>query len=143
MDMPALLPEESSRTVRGGLRSVQKSTHIVDDIKFDDVLDAINPMNHIPILSKLTQSSNPLMPITKMAGSALMGGPIGLAISAMDSVVEQVTGNSMLGNTIETIFGDSQESAVSQVEAKAESIASERYKSIANAHKRHFHTWSA
>lgn len=129
-----------------GLKSVQKETHHVDSISFDDVLEAFNPLNHIPIISEFSETQNPLMPLTKMAGSMLIGGPLGLAMSAVDVVSKEATGQTVLANVVDVITGEGENGDSAEALALAESAkaryASERYQSFANAHKRHLHTWS-
>lgn len=128
----------SSAAVRPrGLRSVQKPTVEAREITFGDVLQAVNPLNHIPFVSQL--NNNPVSPLVKMVGSAVIGGPIGLAAAAIDAVFEEATGRSVAGNVIHMALNGPEESASRTAQEKA----SQRYQSVANAHKRHFHTWRA
>ncbi len=141
-----IISTETTRASRG-FRSSQKPTQQFNDISFGDVLDAFNPLNHIPIISNLkSDNTNPVSSIAKMTGGALLGGPVGLAISAIDIVVSEATGKTMLGNAIETVFGkgagDSEASATLPAQLPSQQ-ASQRYQSFADAHKRHAHTWRA
>ncbi len=132
MDTGNTLSINSSVRPRGW-HSVQKQTHEIAQITFDDVLTVINPLNHIPVVSGLR--GNPVSPAVRMVGGALLGGPIGFAASAIDAVFEEATGKSVLGNVVETAF-------VPEL-PKTQEIAAARYRSIADAHKRHIHTWRA
>lgn len=135
MDMNLVSSEVSHS--RRGFRSSQKPTQQFDNVSFGHFLDAFNPLNHIPVLSSLKEDVNPVAPIAKMTGGMLLGGPIGLAFSAVDVVINEATGKSMLGNAIHAAFGE-EEAAPTQTE-----VAVRRYRSLADAHKRHLHTWRA
>ncbi len=65
-----------------------------DGLSFRDVLDAINPLNHIPIVSELMQSAtgHEVSTASKLVGGALLGGPIGVVASLINAVFEQQTG---------------------------------------------------
>lgn len=55
------------------------------EISFDDFLDAINPLQHIPVLSSLYRgiTGESINPVSRIAGDALYGGVFGLASAAM------------------------------------------------------------
>ncbi len=57
-------------------------------ISFDDFLDAINPFQHIPVLSSVYRaiSGESINPVSRIAGDALYGGIFGLASAAMSGV---------------------------------------------------------
>ena len=118
-----------------GWHSVQKQTHEIAQITFDDVLEVMNPLNHIPLVSDL--QDNPVSPVVRMVGSALLGGPVGFALSAIDTVFEEATGKSVIGNVFDAAFSSETETL------EAQEIVAKRYRSIADAHKRHIHTWNA
>lgn len=128
------LSTEVSRFSKG-FRSSQKPTQQFNEINFFDVLDAFNPLNHIPVISSLREDANPVLPIAKMTGGLLIGGPVGFAMSAIDLVVKEASGKSMLGNALETVFAEGSDEPPVR-------LAHKRYQSIADANKRHFHTWN-
>lgn len=51
---------------------------------FSDIIDMVNPLQHIPIVSNLYQSAtgDTLGSIAKIVGGALFGGPVGALVSA-------------------------------------------------------------
>jgi len=55
------------------------------EISFEDFLDAINPLQHIPVLSSLYRglTGESINPVSRIAGDALYGGVFGLASAAM------------------------------------------------------------
>lgn len=75
-----------------------KSTDLFgkDGLTFGDVLDAINPLNHIPIVSDIVkeQTGASISPVSRMVGGALLGGPIGFVASLASVIFEDATGQS-------------------------------------------------
>ena len=67
-----------------------------DGLSFGDVLDAINPLNHIPIVSDIFASltGHKASAGSRLAGGALFGGPIGLVASLAGVIFEQEKGAS-------------------------------------------------
>jgi hypothetical protein len=65
-----------------------------DGLTFGDVFDIINPLQHIPIISTIYRSitGDDIAAGPKIAGGVLFGGVIGLAVSIVDTVIEQITG---------------------------------------------------
>ena len=61
---------------------------------FADLLDVINPLQHIPIVSTLYRqlTGDTIAEAPRMMGSALWGGPMGIAAALTDSVVRGETG---------------------------------------------------
>lgn len=62
--------------------------------KFSDFLDIINPLQHIPIVSTVYRAitGDQIEAGSRMAGGALFGGPIGLAVSVVSAMVNESTG---------------------------------------------------
>lgn len=61
---------------------------------FDDLLDIVNPLQHIPIVSTIYRAitGDKIGDVEKIAGGALYGGLIGLGSSLADVAFEQITG---------------------------------------------------
>lgn len=61
---------------------------------FWDFLDVINPLQHIPVVNTLYRemTGDEIKAPAKMIGSAIIGGPIGLAVAMIDSAIEDTTG---------------------------------------------------
>lgn len=64
------------------------------DFTFWDFLDAINPLQHIPIVNGIYRelTGDTIKPVMKLAGGALFGGPLGLALSTVDVGIQGTTG---------------------------------------------------
>jgi hypothetical protein len=69
-----------------------------DGLTFGDVLDAINPLNHLPVVSQLTSSADQPGPslASRLVGGALLGGPVGFAVTLAGMVVKDATGQTPL-----------------------------------------------
>lgn len=79
-----------------------------DGLTFGDVLDVINPLQHIPVVSTLYRAitGDEISPGARVAGGALFGGPIGFAVATANAMVEASAGKD-IGDTIVTaLFGD-------------------------------------
>lgn len=60
-----------------------------DGLTFSDVLDVVNPLQHIPVLGHIYRklTGDEIDPASKLAGATLYGGPIGAAFSVASSLV--------------------------------------------------------
>ena len=78
-----------------------------DGLTFLDLLDVINPLQHIPIISTLYRhlTGDELSPAARIAGGALFGGPIGAAISVANVIVEYTSGKDV-GEHVLSLFVD-------------------------------------
>ena len=74
-----------------------------DGFSFLDFLDIINPLQHIPLVSKIYRkiTGDLIDPASKIAGSALYGGPIGAVTSLFDVMIENSTGRDILEHALE------------------------------------------
>lgn len=74
----------------------EKDFSLVGDgeISFWDFLDAINPLQHIPIINGIYRelTGDTIKPVMKLAGGTLFGGPLGLVLAAADVGLEASTG---------------------------------------------------
>lgn len=64
------------------------------DFSFSDVLDIINPLQHIPLLNRMYRevTGDTIGTAAKIAGGTLFGGAAGLVASLVDNVIEDATG---------------------------------------------------
>ena len=63
-----------------------------DGLTFGDVLDVVNPLQHIPVLGNLYRraTGDSIDPATRIAGGALFGGPFGAAFAAAAVVIRHL-----------------------------------------------------
>jgi hypothetical protein len=77
-------------------------------ITFDDLLDIVNPLQHLPIVSTLYRhfTHDEIKPLPKIAGDALYGGWMGLASSVADYTFEKITGKNFGDTVLAMVTGD-------------------------------------
>jgi hypothetical protein len=65
-----------------------------EGFSFGALLDIVNPLQHIPVVSTVYRAitGDTIGPAPRMMGGALFGGIVGLIASAADSAVEAITG---------------------------------------------------
>ncbi|MBU0800086.1 MAG: hypothetical protein KKA05_03700 [Alphaproteobacteria bacterium] len=69
---------------------------------FFDLLDMVNPLQHIPIVSTLYRSvtGDEIKPVAKIVGGTIFGGPAGGAASFANVIIEHETGRDLTGNVM-------------------------------------------
>jgi hypothetical protein len=75
---------------------------------FFDLLDMVNPLQHIPIVSSLYRSitGDEIKPVARIIGGTVFGGPAGGAMSLANVIIEEETGKDITGNVIAMVQGD-------------------------------------
>ena len=68
---------------------------------FSDIVDMINPLQHIPVVSNLYQSAtgDTMGSVAQIVGGAIFGGPIGALVSTGMVVYNSVKESEASGNT--------------------------------------------
>jgi len=68
-----------------------------EGLTFGDVLDIINPLQHIPIVSSIYRmaTGDEIGVGSRILGGALFGGPLGLLVSGLTAIAEDVSGGSV------------------------------------------------
>lgn len=79
-----------------------------DGFTVDDMLDIVNPLHHIPVVSTLYRafSDDDLSPGARLAGGTLYGGPIGFAAALANNVAVENSGRDIGGNLLAMVRGD-------------------------------------
>lgn len=77
------------------------------EFTFDDFLDIINPLQHIPVLSILYRelTGDQMHGASRIIGGLLYGGPLGFIGGIVDAVAEQATGHDLADNAVAALFG--------------------------------------
>ena len=80
-----------------------------DAPNFKDILDTINPLQHIPIVSTLYQSLTGDVPSSgaNILGGSLIGGPLGLVSALFNEIVKTQSGKDVGSNLMAMINGES------------------------------------
>jgi hypothetical protein len=91
-------------------------THLDDppqDFTFDDFLDIINPLHHLPIVSFIYRaiSGDEIKPAMRILGDIAYGGPTGFMSSCAQVLFEAIFGDDLGGTAIALITGGDNEKA--------------------------------
>jgi hypothetical protein len=78
-----------------------------DGLQFGDVLDSINPLQHIPVVSSIYRkmTGDELAPGARIAGGSLFGGPVGFLSGLFNSAIEGATGKDIGGYVLGLLPG--------------------------------------
>ena len=83
----ALIHASNNQPAANELTSKETTTSIFgeDGFTFGDIIDIVNPLQHIPIISNIYRkiTGDVIAPAMEIAGGALFGGPLGAAMSAV------------------------------------------------------------
>ncbi|WP_156994966.1 hypothetical protein [Elstera litoralis] len=79
-----------------------------DGLTFADVLDTINPLQHLPIIGTIYRelTGSTLSPAARIIGGGLYGGPIGVVLSMVDATIQEGTGRDIGSNVLAMVKGD-------------------------------------
>lgn len=83
------------------------------EFTFEDFLDAINPLQHIPIVSWIYRAvtGDQISLAPRLLGGALLGGPLGVLLAGVQAAVEDMTGTAAEGGPVvalaRSVFGGS------------------------------------
>lgn len=109
-------PKEQTTTASGAATGAANAAETPKEkadegMSFWDVLDVINPLQHIPVVNRIYRAitGDEIKTPAKMAGAALLFGPVGLAVAAADSVLENATGKDAMGHAMALFKDDAAE----------------------------------
>lgn len=112
--MAALASKSSNNPLELAAASPADSSSLFGDdgFGFDDLVDLVNPLQHIPIVSTAYRAltGDEIAPGARLMGGALFGGPIGLATAIVSTAVESATGND-IGETVLALFSGDDDTA--------------------------------
>ena len=103
-----------------------------DGPSFQDVLDTINPLKHIPVISDLMESDNTTEKPSvgsKLAGGLLFGGPIGFVAALANEIFEEATGKGVASAAYAALSGSTP--AATQVASAAPAAEQETETTVA------------
>lgn len=120
----------------GGIKNAQVATISHDNFSFGDFLEMVNPLNYIPVVSRVYQQAtgnqSPVASISSLIGGAIFGGPLGFAMAGMSAVFEQATGKGVLGSVADAVMGE-EKTQLDPMQLQVQQL--ERYQKIAYAHQ--------
>lgn len=70
------------------------------DFGFFDLLDMVNPLQHIPLVNLAYReiTGDEIKPISMIVGGGIFGGPAGAASGIVNTIIQEETGQDILGN---------------------------------------------
>lgn len=79
-----------------------------EEFSFADLLDLVNPLQHIPILSNWYRSvtGDEIGAVARIFGGALLGGPLGAATAVINSALESETGKDLGEHALALLNGE-------------------------------------
>ena len=94
-------------------------THLDDppqDFTFDDFLDIINPLQHLPIVSMIYRAvtGDKIKPAMRILGDIGYGGPTGFMGACAEVLFEAIFGDDVGGTAISWLTGDGDDKAKQQ-----------------------------
>jgi hypothetical protein len=107
-DKKAPLPPDFAATLAAS--EVKTSEADDDSFGFSDLVDIINPLQHIPIIGSIYRevTGDTIKPVSRIIGGAAFGGIAGAASSVANVIVEEETGKDIAGN-IASALGSSED----------------------------------
>ena len=78
-----------------------------DTLGFDDLLDIVNPLQHIPIVNTVYRdlTGDQIDPWARVVGAGLYGGPLGVLMAGIDAAMMQETGRDLPTQLAHVISG--------------------------------------
>ena len=78
-----------------------------DGLTFGDLLDVLNPLQHLPVIGDLYRSvsGDEISAGARISGGTLYGGPLGFLGALANTVIEEATGKDISGNLLAQFTG--------------------------------------
>lgn len=91
-----------------GFGRLERAVFGADGLTFGDLIDVINPFQHVPVVSTIYRSmtGDSIAPGPRLAGGGLFGGLIGLASAVVNLAIEQTTGKDLGDHVLALVSGD-------------------------------------
>ncbi|SMF09254.1 hypothetical protein SAMN06265365_10299 [Tistlia consotensis] len=93
---------------RAQLRAEGKMGPADRELTFGEFLDAINPLQHIPIVGSIYRAitGDTMDSTASVVGSMIYGGPVGMVAGLVDAVVQQASGHDIGGLALAMVSGE-------------------------------------
>lgn len=120
----AAMPEPIGETGAGGGQPRAVPT---EEYGFADLIDVINPLQHIPVVSNLYRemTGDEISAPARIIGGYLFGGPIGFVASAANAIIEEATGRDLGEAAMAAVFGEDTEPSVAATGVQSAALETE------------------
>ncbi|NWH08176.1 MAG: hypothetical protein HXY22_05950 [Alphaproteobacteria bacterium] len=126
MHTPVALNFQRQETRFGDLAPARKEAAATaevfggDGFDFDDLLDVLNPLQHLPVIGTLYRAitGDEITDGARLIGGTLYGGPVGGLATAADLAFEDATGDTLGDTVLGALIGT--EAAPADAPAKAD-----------------------
>lgn len=87
------------------------------NLGFADLLDVVNPLQHIPIVSHIYRAitGDEISTAARAGGGFLFGGPVGFVASLFDGIVTETTGEGAMEHAATALLDDGRDTAAHAV----------------------------
>jgi len=114
---PDLPPRPAgAKSIPGSAREVDRDRRptqvahgeTVVELDFADLLDVINPLQHIPVVGDIYRAltDDQISAPARVAGGAIFGGPVGFVSGIVNAIAADVAGQNLGEAVIAAVFGD-------------------------------------
>lgn len=99
---------ENTQTLNPGERGRAHLNEPEQELTFDDIIDIINPLHHLPLVGMLYRefSGDKIKPAMQIAGGLAYGGPTGFLGSVGQVLFEAIFGDDIGGTVMGMIGGE-------------------------------------
>jgi hypothetical protein len=112
-------PVAQSETVSVSAQQPPSHSHFWagKSFSFHDLLDAINPLQHLPVIGTLYRhfTGDQMGNVAEVVGDGIYGGVLGLASGVLNVAVKEITGKDIGENLISMVTGDDPPTGTSTV----------------------------
>jgi hypothetical protein len=114
---------------------VRTAWHNASGFSFHDILDIVNPLQHLPIIGSVYRWLTGDRPgaVAQIAGDALYGGPIGAAVGFVGTALEDNSGRDVGERVLTAMFGAGDKNGATAVASAPAPATSATPATVANA----------
>lgn len=104
----------ASRGESAPVKTASTSDSKDNEFTFDDFLDVINPLQHLPVVSTIYRAltGDKIKPLERIAGDTLYGGLWGFVSSVANLAFEKITGKDFGDTALALVTGDKPDTAI-------------------------------
>jgi hypothetical protein len=107
-DLSRAMYEDENRVDAFSYAAQYNTAQYDEEFGFGDLLDMINPLQHIPVVSRLYRhiTGDHIKPVSQVVGDTIYGGPAGGALSLTNVIIAHETGHDIPGNVLALAKGE-------------------------------------